>query len=169
MSRSLLVVLVVAQASACHATPRPQPVLAQHTLPSRDTPRAHVEVDASPEWVPHARRGRAVVTSTSITILDDLRFAPGSAVIEKATLPILDVFAQTMTSNPDLRLVVIRTFAQDVAPAWQTLVADMRARAIVDYVVAKGVSRWRLRPEGVALPPAGVTSRLQFEIAVRAP
>lgn len=166
MSRSLLLVMLVA---ACHAAPRPQqPVLSQRTDVPRATAIQHVEVDA-PDWVPHERRGRTVVTSTSITILDDLRFKPGSAIIEKQTLPILDAFAQTMAGNPSLQLVVVRIFAADVAPQWQQIVADLRARAVVDYVVARGVSRSRLRPEGVPLPPPGVKARMQFEIAVRGP
>jgi outer membrane protein OmpA-like peptidoglycan-associated protein len=166
MSRSLLLVMLVA---ACHAAPRPQqPVLSQHT----ETPHAkvieHVEID-SPDWIPQTRRGRTVVTSTSITILDDLRFKPGSAIIEKATLPILDAFAQTMQGNPSLQIVKVRTFAADVAPQWQQIVADLRARTVVDYVVAHGVARSRLVPEGVPLPPPGVKARLQFEIVVRGP
>lgn len=167
MSRSLLVVMLVA---ACHAAPRPQqpPLLSQRAEPPRTGPSRHVEVD-SPDWVPQTRRGRTVVTSTSITILDDLRFKAGSAIIESRTLPILDAFAQTMTGNPSLQLVVVRTFASDVAPQWQRIVADLRARAVVDYVVARGVARSRLRPEGIPLPPPGVKARLQFEIAVRGP
>jgi len=166
MSRLLLLVMLVA---ACHATPRPQaPVLSQHTQAPRTAQIEHVEID-SPDWVPHIRRGRTVVTSTSITILDDLRFKPGSAIIETKTLPILDAFAQTMAGNPSLQLVVVRVFAADVAPQWQQIVADLRARTVVDYVVARGVSRSRLRPEGIAVPPPGVKARLQFEIAVRGP
>jgi outer membrane protein OmpA-like peptidoglycan-associated protein len=166
MSRFLLLVMLVA---ACHAAPRPQqPVLSQHTETPRATPNEHVEIE-SPDWVPHTRRGRTVVTSTSITLLDDLRFKPGSAIIEKKTLPILDAFAQTMVGNPSLQLVAVRVFAADVAPQWQQIVADLRARTVVDYVVAQGVSRSRLRPQGVALPPPGVKARLQFEIVVRGP
>lgn len=166
MSRLLVLLTLVA---ACHATPRPQPVvLSQRTQSPHTKAIQHVEIE-SPDWVPHVRRGRTVVTSTSITILDDLRFKPGSAIIEKQTLPILDAFAQTMAGNPSLQLVVIRVFAADVAPQWQQIVADLRARTVVDYVVARGVSRARLRPEGIPLPPPGVKARMQFEIAVRGP
>jgi outer membrane protein OmpA-like peptidoglycan-associated protein len=166
MSRSLLLVMLVA---ACHAAPPPrQPVLSQRTEAPRTAPIEHVEID-SPDWVPHVRRGRTVVTSTSITILDDLRFKPGSAIIEQKTLPILDAFAQTMVGNPSLQLVAVRVFAADVAPQWQQIVAELRARTVVDYVVARGVSRARLRPEGVPLPPPGVKARMQFEIVVRGP
>lgn len=166
MSRSLVVVMLVA---ACHAAPRPQPpVLSQHTPAPAPEAIAHVEID-SPDWVPQVRRGRTVVTSTSITILDDLRFKPGSTIIEKKTLPILDAFASTMVGNPSLQLVVVRIFAADVAPQWQQIVADLRARMVVDYVVARGVARSRLRPEGIPLPPPGVNARIQFEIVVRGP
>jgi outer membrane protein OmpA-like peptidoglycan-associated protein len=164
MSRLLIVVMLV----ACHAAPRPQaPVLSQHVT-AAPNPIEHVEVD-SPDWVPHVRHGRTVVTSTSITILDDLKFKPGSAIIEKHTLPILDAFAQTMQGNPSLQLVAIRVFAADVAPQWQQIVADLRARTVVDYVVAHGVARSRLRPEGIPLPPPGVKARMQFEIVQRGP
>jgi outer membrane protein OmpA-like peptidoglycan-associated protein len=165
MSRLLLLVTLVA---ACHAAPRPQPVLSQRAVAPPSTVTEHVERD-SPDWIPSVRRGRTVVTSTSITILDDLRFKPGSAIIEKRTLPILDAFAQTMVGNPSLQLVTVRVFAADVAPRWQTIVADLRARTVVDYVVARGVSRSRLRPEGAPLPPPGVKARMQFEIVVRGP
>lgn len=166
MSRSVLLVMLVA---ACHAAPRPrEPVLSQHAGAPPPAVTQHVEVE-SPEWVPQTRRGRTVVTSTSITILDDLRFKPGSAIIETQTLPILDAFASTMTGNPSLQLVAVRVFAADVAPQWQQIVADLRARTVVEYVVARGVSRARLRPEGRALPPPGVKARMQFEIVVRGP
>jgi outer membrane protein OmpA-like peptidoglycan-associated protein len=166
MWRSLLLVILVA---ACRVAPRPtQPVLSQRTEAPRAKAIQHVEID-SPDWVPHVRRGRTVVTSTSITILDDLRFKPGSAIIEKKTLPILDTFAQTMVGNPSLQLVVVRVFAEDVAPQWQQIVAELRARTVVDYVVAHGVARTRLRAEGIPLPPTGVKARMQFEIVVRGP
>jgi outer membrane protein OmpA-like peptidoglycan-associated protein len=109
------------------------------------------------------------VTSTSITILDDLKFMPGSASIDPRTTPILDAFATTMLGNPELKLIVVRIFAADVAPHWQQIVADVRARNVVDYVVARGVARSRLRPEGVRLPPPGVSARMQFEVAQRGP
>ena len=166
MSRSLLLVLLLA---ACQAAPKTHaPVLSQRTEAPRTRPVQHVEIE-SPAWIPQIRRGRTVVTSTSITILDDLRFKPGSAIIEKKTLPILDAFAQTMVGNPSLQLVAIRVFATDVAPQWQAIVADLRARTVVDYVVARGVSRARLRPEGVPVPPPGVTARMEFAIVVRGP
>jgi outer membrane protein OmpA-like peptidoglycan-associated protein len=166
MSRLLVLVMLVA---ACHAAPRPQqPVLSQHTLAPPAKAIEHVEID-SPDWVPQVRRGRTVVTSTSISILDDLRFKPGSAIIEKKTLPILDAFASAMVGNPSLQLVVVRVFAADAAPQWQQTVADLRARTVVDYVVARGVARSRLRPEGIPLPPVGVKARVQFEIVVRGP
>jgi outer membrane protein OmpA-like peptidoglycan-associated protein len=165
MSRWWMLVMLVA---ACHAQPAPQSPLSQRAEAPRTAPTRHVEVE-SPDWVPQTRRGRTVVTSTSITILDDLRFKPGSAIIEKQTLPILDAFADTMVGNPSLQLVAIRVFAEDVAPHWQRMVADLRARTVVDYVVARGVSRMRLRPEGVPVPPPGVKARMQFEIVVRGP
>ncbi|MFN0249961.1 MAG: hypothetical protein ACKV2T_23965 [Kofleriaceae bacterium] len=165
MSRLLLLVALVA---GCHATPHPRQPLSQSTEAPRTAPTRHIEVE-SPDWVPHTRRGRTVVTSTSITVLDDLRFKPGSAIIEKATLPILDAFADTMVGNPSLQLVAIRVFAEDVAPHWQRIVADLRARSVVEYVVARGVARTRLRPEGVPVAPPGVKARMLFEIVVRGP
>ncbi len=164
MSRSLLLVALV----ACHAAPRPQQPLSQRTEAPPSAVTHHVEVEA-PAWVPQVRRGRTVVTSTSISILDDLRFKPQSAIIEKETLPILDAFAQTMLGNPSLQLVAIRVFAEDVAPPWQRIVANLRARTVVDYVVARGVPRTRLRPEGAPLPPPGVKARMVFEIVTRGP
>jgi outer membrane protein OmpA-like peptidoglycan-associated protein len=164
MSRFLVLVLAVA---ACHARPPVQdPVIAQRTE-APTGPTTHVEVE-TPDWVPR-QRGRVVVTQTTMTVFEDLRFLPGAATIDPKTTPILDVFAQSMIDNPSLQLIVVRIFAADVSPHFQRIVAELRARNVVDYVVARGVDRSRLRPEGIPLPPPGSNDRLQFEIVQRAP
>ena len=155
----------LALVTACHAAPPPRAPLSQRS-PIR-TPPPSVAVTEAPAWVPHRRR--SIVTSTSITVLDDVRFLPGMAQIDPSTTPILDAFATTMQDNDALQLIEVRVFAADVDAEQAQSVADERARNIVDYVVAKGVSPDRLRPHGVPLPPAGTNARLQFEIVQRAP
>jgi outer membrane protein OmpA-like peptidoglycan-associated protein len=162
--RSLL--LLLSLVAACHAAPVRDPLIAQHATPPAATAK-HVEVE-SPAWVPSSR-GRTVVTDTSITILDDLEFMPNSASFKPGTTPMLDAFAQTMIGNPSLQLITVRIFAEDVTPHWRRIIADLRARNVIDYVVAHGVARARLRPEGIPLPPPGVKARMQFEIVVRGP
>lgn len=164
MSRWIVLVLAVA---ACRSAPAPHAANISHHTTAPAAPTQHVEVEATPDWVPH--RKRTVVTSTSITLLDNLEFMPGSATIDPRTTPILDAFAQTMVGNPSLQLVTIRVFADDVPAHWQRIIADQRARNVIDYVVARGVARARMRPEGIPIPPRGVKARMQFEIVTRGP
>ncbi|HEY4182565.1 MAG TPA: OmpA family protein [Kofleriaceae bacterium] len=121
----------------------------------------------APDWVPHRRR--TVVTTTSITILDNLRFLPGSPLIDPATTPILDAISQTLAGNTDIKLVEIRAYAADAMPGLQWVTAQLRARNIVGYLVEHGVESERLVPRGVPLPPAGSHARFELEIVTRAP
>lgn len=126
-----------------------------------------VAVAQVPDWIPHRRR--TVVTQTSITILDNLRFLPGSASIDPATTPILDAMAETLQGNPSIQLMNVRAFAPDALPALQWVTAQLRARNIVAYLVEHGVEEQRLQPRGVPLPPPGSKARFEIEIVTRAP
>jgi outer membrane protein OmpA-like peptidoglycan-associated protein len=121
----------------------------------------------APDWVPHRRR--TVVTQTSITILDNLRFLPGSPLIDPTTTPILDAMAQTLNANDDIKLVEVRAFAQDALPGVQWVMAQLRAANIVSYLVEKGVDSDRLRPRGVPVPLQGSRARFEIQIVTRAP
>jgi outer membrane protein OmpA-like peptidoglycan-associated protein len=119
-----------------------------------------------PDWVPHKRH---VVTTTSITILDNLRFVPGSAAFDPTTTPILDAVAQTLDGNPSIQLVEIRAYGEDALPGLQWVTAQLRAQHIVSYLVDHGIAGERLQPRGVAVPPPGSNARFEIEILTRAP
>src|SRR5688572_26787426 len=125
MSRSVLVVLALV--AACHAGPPPRtPALSHQVERTPAVRQAPSTVDREPDWFP--KRRRRVVTSTSITILDDLQFLPGSGIIDPKTTPILDGLVTSMLNNPEITRLAIRTFAPDVAPHWQQIIADQRVR-----------------------------------------
>ncbi|MDQ3368513.1 MAG: hypothetical protein M3680_24055 [Myxococcota bacterium] len=80
---------------------------------------------------PCAARGRVVVTSTEVELLEEVRFV-GCATLAPASLRTLDAVASTLVGNPSLRLVEVQ--ARSVR----------RARVVIDHLVARGVERERL-------------------------
>lgn len=90
-------------------------------------------------------RGRVVVSSSSIEILDKIYFQRGSAEIWAPTRPILDAVAATLQGNPDILAIEIQGHAsQDETGAWE--LSGGRARAVERALRERGVDT-RLRAE----------------------
>ena len=145
--------------AACGApTARPAPLVA-HALvapPPKVTapaPRPAAPEVERPSWLEPPRRGRTVVTSTSITILDQIAFVGVSSVIDPISLPMLDALALTLDGNPSIRGIEIVASGGDGPAQWRLLLGDERARVVMDYLVHKGVDRARLRARGTATVP----------------
>jgi outer membrane protein OmpA-like peptidoglycan-associated protein len=103
------------------------------------------------------------VTSTSITILDQIAFVGVSSVLDPVSFPMLDAVAATLDGNPSIRAMEVSASGADGPAQWQRLLGEERARAIVDYLVHQGVDRVRLRPLGTAQVPV----RTAFSILQR--
>ena len=165
MSRFLVACLLLA---ACGApATRPAPLVAHSVAapkPKAAAPMVAVaESEAErPAWLDPDQRSRRVVTSTSITILDQIAFVGVSSVIDPISLPMLDAVASTLDGNPSIRAMEVRASGADGPTQWQRLLGEERARAIVDYLVHKGVDRVRLssiNSPTVLTPSAGFAAR----------
>ena len=86
------------------------------------------------------------------TIVDQIFFAAGSAKIRGAEPPhvdlLVDAVAETLKSNPGLGPVEVRAHAAANERRSDRL-ADARAAAVVDALVARGVAREQLTARGV--------------------
>jgi outer membrane protein OmpA-like peptidoglycan-associated protein len=94
-------------------------------------------------------RGRVVVTDTSIEILDVIYFEYDKAVILPKSFPILDAVAATLQGNPSIQLVEIQGHTDERGDdAYNLDLSDRRAKAVMKYLVDKGVDSKRLTAQG---------------------
>ncbi len=100
-------------------------------------------------------RGRVVVTSTALMVLDEVRFRSRSAVIDSNSLPILDVIARTLSENPGIELVEIQGHTDERGDDATNLdLSEHRAESVKHYLVTRGIAENRLvaRGYGETLP-----------------
>jgi outer membrane protein OmpA-like peptidoglycan-associated protein len=112
---------------------------------------------------------RKVITETHIEIYDPIKFMPGSPSIDLRSVPMLDAIARTLEGNPSIRLMAVQAFGADTLTTLQARLGATRAQLIVDELVARGVARFRLVPDGYAKPPAGSSNTAVFLILERTP
>jgi outer membrane protein OmpA-like peptidoglycan-associated protein len=94
-------------------------------------------------------RGRVVVTDTKIEILDKVYFEYNKAVIKAESFPILDAVAATLEGNPDIQLVEVQGHTDERGnDAYNLSLSDKRAKAVVKYLVDKGIGGDRLEGQG---------------------
>lgn len=121
-------------------------------------------------------RGSVVVVSNaSIMILEAISFSRDSAVIPKASIPIIDLTATTLRENRDIALIEIGGHASvDEASAWG--LSSQRAESVRSELVRRGVeaSRLEVTPYGATSPrsqsvaAATQNRRVEFVILKRA-
>jgi OmpA-OmpF porin, OOP family len=94
-------------------------------------------------------RGRVVVTETSIEILDVIHFEYNKAVIKPDSFPILDAIFATLQGNPSIQLVEIQGHTDERGDdAYNLDLSDKRAKAVMKYLVDKGVDPKRVTAQG---------------------
>src|SRR6185436_8986144 len=94
-------------------------------------------------------RGRVIVTSASIEILDSVYFQPDRATIAPGSLPVLDAVAQVLLRNPDIAAVEVQGHTDERGDDRHNLeLSGQRAEAVKQYLVAKGVAEQRLIAQG---------------------
>lgn len=156
MSRLLVTCLLLA---ACGAPAvRPAPTLAHARKPpapiaTSATPAAEGTEAERPSWLDPVQRSRRVVTSTSITILDQIAFIGSSSQLDPISYPMLDAIVATLDGNPSIRVMEVVVSGNDAPKRWQQELGDRRARMIVDYMIHRGADRARLRARGVPKAP----------------
>jgi outer membrane protein OmpA-like peptidoglycan-associated protein/uncharacterized protein with von Willebrand factor type A (vWA) domain len=94
-------------------------------------------------------RGRVVVTDTTIEIFDVIYFEYDKDVIQSRSFPILDAVAATMQGNPSIQLIEIQGHTDERGDdAYNLDLSDRRAKAVMAYLVNKGVEAKRLTAQG---------------------
>jgi outer membrane protein OmpA-like peptidoglycan-associated protein len=90
-----------------------------------------------------------VVTDTKIEILDKVYFEYNKAIIKSESFPILDAVAATLGGNPDISLVEVQGHTDERGnDAYNLDLSDRRAKAVVQYLVDKGIDASRLQGQG---------------------
>jgi outer membrane protein OmpA-like peptidoglycan-associated protein len=116
-------------------------------------------------------RGRVLVTSSAIEILEDIFFAPNGDAITGPARPILDAIAATLNGNPDIAKLEIGGHAsEDETEVWG--LSSRRAAAVRAALIQRGVAADRLDivPYGATRPldkTATKNRRVDFIIAQR--
>ncbi|HEY5927843.1 MAG TPA: OmpA family protein [Kofleriaceae bacterium] len=143
----------LAAACACRSAPAPATLSTATPAPATvaDPPRGKVKV----------------ITETQISILDPIKFLPGSPTLDATSIPALDAMATTLAGNPSIKLVAVQTFGADTVATFQASLGTARAQTLVDALVARGISPKRLIAEGYPKPPAGRSNDPSFLILER--
>jgi outer membrane protein OmpA-like peptidoglycan-associated protein len=90
-----------------------------------------------------------VVESDRIRIRGNILFETGKAIIQKQSFKMLDEVATVLRKNADLGPVVIEGHTDSVGSrAYNQDLSDRRARAVLEYLVGKGIAKSRLRSSG---------------------
>ena len=92
---------------------------------------------------------RATVSEDEIAINDRIFFAPGSSDIRPSSFPILNKVAEILRLRPDIEEVSIQGHtARDPSGDLNLAMSVRRSKAVVDYLVRKGVDRARISSVG---------------------
>ena len=104
-------------------------------------------------------KARVVVTDTVVEVLDPITFVDATEELAPSSTPLLEAVAATLRENPSIKLVEVRVREEDPT------LAGIRAIAVVETLVSRGVPRDRMRTG--AAPAAQVLHTVVFEIVQR--
>jgi len=109
---------------------------------------------------------KATVTEDQIAINDRIFFAPGVNTIRPSSHSILDRVASTLMTRPDIEEVSIQGHtARNASGDINLALSVQRAKAVVDYLVARGVKRERISSIGFGQTRgANKDNRVEFVI-----
>ncbi|MBL8625615.1 MAG: DUF4139 domain-containing protein [Myxococcales bacterium] len=115
-------------------------------------------------------RGRVILTSASIEILDRIYFGVGATTPGPQAVPLLDAIASTLIGNPDIRTVEIAGHAS-VGEDDPWGLSARRAAAVRAALAERGVQQdLTVRPFGDTLPlgrDPGANRRVEFQVLKR--
>ena len=112
------------------------------------SPDERSRVDARSPMGVELERRRRLSDATTAFRGGKIRFAAGTAALTPESEPALKAVVAELLRDAGLKLVV-KAFA-DAREANGTQVSLARARAVVEWLVARGISRERLEPRGCA-------------------
>ena len=94
-------------------------------------------------------KGRVLVTSGKILILDKVYFETGKAQIKAVSFPLLDQVAATLKGNPQLELIEIQGHADERGNDDANLrLTQARTQSVKEYLEKKGVEPGRMVAKG---------------------
>ena len=89
------------------------------------------------------------VTGQAIFVLEQVLFDTNKATIRKESFALLDEVAKVFADHPEIKRVLVEGHTDDVGNDKANLtLSDNRARAVVAYLVGKGVDQARLAARG---------------------
>jgi outer membrane protein OmpA-like peptidoglycan-associated protein len=92
---------------------------------------------------------KAVVKGEKILILDKVFFVTAKDTIIKSSFPVLDAVAQTLVDNPQITKVRVDGHTDNRGDIdFNMELSELRAKAVVKYLVDKGVEASRLTSKG---------------------
>ncbi len=95
------------------------------------------------------KAGRVIVTEKKLEIGEKIQFGLDNATILSESFSLLDEITQVIKEHPELKKVAIEGHASaDGDDNHNLVLSDQRAKAVMAYIVAKGVDPKRLSAEG---------------------
>ncbi len=155
--------------------------------PDRDHDGIKNEDDACPDEPGPANKDpkkngcpQAIVRNNQIFILEQVKFATGSAVILPASDQLLTAVAKVFTDHPEIKKVSVEGHTDNVGPAgYNKQLSGKRAASVVTWLVKHGIDASRLESVGFGMErplepnstPAGrqANRRVEFHITDPAP
>jgi OmpA-OmpF porin, OOP family len=133
-------------AQTTHTYERPGRYAARVTVTDDDgqTASATANIDVAAE---QAEEPAPAPTQRRI-VLQGITFAFDSAAISETDAPLLDVAAEQLSANPDVRVRVVGHTDSVGADAYNQILSERRAASVVEYLTKSGVARSRLTASG---------------------
>jgi outer membrane protein OmpA-like peptidoglycan-associated protein len=91
---------------------------------------------------------KVVVRPDKLELKEKIAFGWDSVVLGETSRPVLDEVAQALKDNPSFRVQVDGHASSEGGDAHNQVLSEDRASVVVDYLVARGVARDRLRSKG---------------------
>jgi outer membrane protein OmpA-like peptidoglycan-associated protein len=141
------------------AAPAAEPRAAVETpvsRPDRDGDGVPDDVDRCPDlagtWADHGcpAAAQAVVPPGTLELREKLFFAWDQAALQEASLPVLDEVVRALKDHPDFHVQVEGHASSEGEDRHNQGLSERRATAVLDYLVAHGITGERLGSKGFA-------------------
>jgi outer membrane protein OmpA-like peptidoglycan-associated protein len=111
----------------------------------KETINGFEDEDGCPDEGP----ARVIYKEGKIQIIENVQFGSGSARIDPRSYSILNQVALTMKANPEIKKIRVEGHTDETGQREQNIrLSKLRANAVRQYLIAKGVNPDRLNAEG---------------------